>query len=142
MTLLSRSEADTERLAAEIAKDLRPGTVLLLRGNLGSGKTVFARALIRTLSADPDLEVPSPTFTLAQTYDTPAGPLWHFDLYRLKDPEEVYEIGWEVALEEGIVIVEWPERLGTLIPRAHTNISITSGPDPGTRNIEITRHGH
>ncbi len=116
MQIISRGENDTEKLAQELAVKLSAGDVVLLSGDLGAGKTVFARALIRALSNDPHLDVPSPTFTLAQTYDTPRGTIWHFDLYRIEDEEEIYELGWEDALSEGIVLVEWPERLGSLAP--------------------------
>jgi tRNA threonylcarbamoyladenosine biosynthesis protein TsaE len=115
-TITSASEADTQAEAVRLAATMKGGDVLLLEGDLGSGKTVFARALIRALAGDSALEVPSPTFTLVQTYDTPRGMVWHFDLYRLEEPEEIYEIGWEEALAGGIVVVEWPERLGGLLP--------------------------
>ena len=111
--------------AAKLAPQLRQGDTILLHGNLGTGKTVFARALIRALSGDEDLEVPSPTFTLVQTYDTPLGALWHFDLYRLENSDEIYELGWEEALSGGIMLVEWPERLGTLLPPSRLDIRLT-----------------
>ena len=115
-TITSAGEADTQAEAARVAATMKGGDVLLLEGDLGSGKTVFARALIRALAGDSGLEVPSPTFTLVQTYDTPRGTVWHFDLYRLEEPEEIYEIGWEEALAGGIVVVEWPERLAGHLP--------------------------
>lgn len=108
-------EAATEQLGAGLAARLKPGDVVGLKGDLGAGKTTLARAIIRAAMNDPDLIVPSPTFTLVETYDTPLGPYWHFDLYRLETPEQVYELGWEEALAEGIVLVEWPERLGALL---------------------------
>ena len=116
MQVISRGEKDTEKLAMELAAKLAARDVVLLSGDLGAGKTVFARALIRALSNDPHLDVPSPTFTLVQTYDTPRGTVWHFDLYRIESAEEIYELGWEDALSDGIVIVEWPQRLGSLAP--------------------------
>jgi tRNA threonylcarbamoyl adenosine modification protein YjeE len=137
MQIISRSEHDTENFAVQIASSLSGGEVLLLSGELGAGKSVFARALIRALKGDPTLEVPSPTFTLVQTYDTPRGLVWHFDLYRIEDPEEIYEIGWEEALAGGIVIIEWPQRLGALIPHRTVGIGFTIG-EPHERVITVT----
>lgn len=128
MQILSRSEDETAQAARGLAARLTVPAILLLHGPLGAGKSVFARALIRGLTQNPDEEVPSPTFTLVQTYDAACGRLWHFDLYRLKDPEEIYELGWEDALRD-IAIIEWPERLGHLRPRRHT--AITFDPLPG-----------
>lgn len=133
--------------AAALAPRLGAGDVLFLRGDLGAGKTVFARALIRALAGDADLNVPSPTFTLVQTYDTPAAPLWHFDLYRLKHAEEVYEIGWEDALSGAIMVVEWPERLGTgdgnsLAPRDRLELVLSIAPDNNERRtLRLEPHG-
>ncbi len=94
---------------------VRAGDTILLDGPLGAGKTAFARAFLRALSGDPALEVPSPSFTLVQTYATHAGPVHHFDLWRLDGPERLAELGWEEALSD-IVLVEWPERLGVYQP--------------------------
>jgi tRNA threonylcarbamoyl adenosine modification protein YjeE len=121
----SGSEDETARFAASLVPQLRQGDTLLLHGNLGTGKTVFARALIRALAGNDLMEVPSPTFTLVQTYDTPLGALWHFDLYRLEDSEEIYELGWEEALAGGLILVEWPERLGTHIPPSRLDIHLS-----------------
>ena len=120
----------TERLAVVLAPYLRPGDVVALGGDLGAGKTTLARALIRALTGDPDEEVPSPTFTLVQSYATPAGPVWHFDLYRLSGADEVIELGWEEALATAIVLVEWPERLGRLVPPARLALDLAvTGPE-------------
>ncbi len=115
-------EVATARLAQSLAARARQGDVFALFGALGSGKTAFARAFINALPA-PDgtapttpEEVPSPTFTLLQTYQRAPTPVWHFDLYRLVRPDEVYELGFEDALGEGILLIEWPERLGPLLP--------------------------
>lgn len=140
MQIISRSERDTENFAVQMAAKLRGGDVLLLAGDLGAGKSVFARALIRTLAGDPALEVPSPTFTLVQTYDTPRGPVWHFDLYRIERAEEIYEIGWEEALTGGIVIVEWPQRLGALTPPRAVGIGFTTRGNH-ERAITVTQPG-
>jgi tRNA threonylcarbamoyladenosine biosynthesis protein TsaE len=140
MQIIAARESDTVKAAQNFAATLKSGEVIFLRGDLGAGKTVFARSLIRTLAKDEAMEVPSPTFTLVQTYESDNGPVWHFDLYRLEDPEEIYELGWEEALNEGIVIVEWPQRLGTHLPSRYTDIHITGKNDePETRIIEINR---
>ncbi len=105
----------TERLAAEIADVLRPGDAVLLAGPLGAGKSALARALLRRMTDDPALEVPSPSFTLVQSYDTSRGVVHHFDLWRLDGPDSLRELGWEEAIAD-IVLVEWPDRLGPLSP--------------------------
>ena len=116
-------EAATERLGASLAGRLKRGDVVGLRGPLGSGKTTLARAILRSAAGDPALVVPSPTFTLVETYETPRGAYWHFDLYRLEHPEQVFELGWEEALAGGILLIEWPERLGRLLPR-HLGVTL------------------
>lgn len=98
----------TEKLAKSIASLLRPSDVLTLHGDLGSGKTTFARALLRELGIQG--EVPSPTFTLVQIYKTARFPVYHFDLYRLKDASELEELGFDDALTSGVTVIEWPER--------------------------------
>jgi tRNA threonylcarbamoyladenosine biosynthesis protein TsaE len=115
--------AATERLGATLAKRLRSRDVVALEGGLGAGKTTLARAILRAAARDDTLVVPSPTFTLVEVYDTPRGSFWHFDLYRLETPEQVFELGWEEALAEGISIIEWPERLGALLPR-HLSVTL------------------
>ena len=110
-------EHATMSLAADVASLLQPGDLVTLSGELGSGKTTFARALIRALTGDPDLEVPSPTFTLLQVYesvikDGARFPIVHADLFRIKEPSELAELGWDEAAEGALVIVEWPERAG------------------------------
>ena len=102
-------------LARQLATRLSPGDVLLLSGGIGAGKTHFARCLIHALQ-DPPEDVPSPTFTLVQVYDTAAGELWHADLYRLSDPDQCEELGLADAFETAICLVEWPDRLGELTP--------------------------
>lgn len=119
-------------LGARVAARLRPGDTVTLAGPLGAGKTVFARGLIRHFL--PGEEVPSPTFTLVQTYpvalsDGPAE-LWHFDLYRLDRPDQVYELGIEEALAEGVSLIEWPELAEGLLPKEQLltiELQITSG---------------
>jgi tRNA threonylcarbamoyladenosine biosynthesis protein TsaE len=133
-------EAATTALAARVGSLLRPGDVVALRGDLGAGKTAFARALIQSLG-DPDDEVPSPTFTLVQTYETPAGSIWHFDLYRLSGADEVIELGWDEVRADGIALVEWPDRLGPLLPADRLDIAISFGPTSETRCTSLTGHG-
>jgi len=94
---------------------MRPGDAILLSGPLGAGKTAFARALLRAAAGDPALDVPSPSFTLVQTYDTPLGKVHHYDLWRLDGPSALAELGWDDARDD-IVLVEWPDRLGLLAP--------------------------
>ena len=130
-------EAATSTLAARVGSLLRPGDVVALRGDLGAGKTAFARALIQSLG-DPDDEVPSPTFTLVQTYETPAGSIWHFDLYRLSGPDEVIELGWDEVRADSIALVEWPDRLGPLLPPDRLDIAISFGTSPGARRVTLT----
>ncbi len=115
--------AATEALGRRLAAVLRPGDAVLLEGPLGAGKSALARAVLRALAEDPMLEVPSPSFTLVQGYDTPRGPAHHFDLWRLHGPEALPELGWDEALE-GMVLVEWPDRLGPLRPAAALTVAL------------------
>jgi len=112
----------TERLASALAPTLRVGDIVCLHGDLGSGKTTFARFLLAALGVED--EVASPTFNLVLTYDTVAGPVWHFDLYRLEAAEEAYELGIEDALVDAITLIEWPERLGDLLPDTHIDVTL------------------
>lgn len=117
-------EAATERLGAALAERLRPRDVVALQGGLGVGKTTLARAILRAASGDPRLIVPSPTFTLVEVYDTERGVFWHFDLYRLETPEQVFELGWEEARTDGIALVEWAERLDVLLPTERLTVTL------------------
>ncbi|MCE2575470.1 tRNA (adenosine(37)-N6)-threonylcarbamoyltransferase complex ATPase subunit type 1 TsaE [Komagataeibacter sp. FNDCR2] len=105
----------TAALGRALAALLRPGDAVLLEGDLGAGKTTLARALLRALCRDAEMEVPSPSYTLVQVYDAPVAEVAHFDLWRLDGPDGLHELGWDDACE-GIVLVEWPERLGPLTP--------------------------
>ncbi|MBM3621230.1 MAG: tRNA (adenosine(37)-N6)-threonylcarbamoyltransferase complex ATPase subunit type 1 TsaE [Alphaproteobacteria bacterium] len=116
--------AATKRLGAAVSCRLAVGDVVALHGELGAGKTELARAIIRAASGEEALTVPSPTFTLAETYDTPRGPIWHFDLYRLDAPEQVWELGFEEALAGGISLIEWPERIGSLLPAKRLDVTL------------------
>lgn len=115
VALMLAGEQDTIRLGEDLALALRPGDCLALSGDLGAGKSTLARALIRAVADDADLEVPSPTFTLVQAYDLRI-PVAHFDLYRLADSSELDELGFDEALSSGICLVEWPEMAGDLLP--------------------------
>jgi tRNA threonylcarbamoyladenosine biosynthesis protein TsaE len=116
-------ERATDQLGVTLATRLRIGDIVGLKGELGAGKTTLARAILRAAAEDARLIVPSPTFTLVEVYETPRGSFWHFDLYRLETPEQVFELGWEEALAGGISIVEWPERLGPLLPK-HLSVTL------------------
>lgn len=107
--------AATEALGARLAARLRVGDTVLLSGPVGAGKSHLARAVLRTWLG-PEAEVPSPTYTLVQTYAAPPGEVWHADLYRLSSADELMELGLEAALGRDICLVEWPERLGRLAP--------------------------
>jgi tRNA threonylcarbamoyladenosine biosynthesis protein TsaE len=116
MRLYLKDESETQRLGEKLAAIARPGDVLLLEGQLGAGKSSLARAFIRALMGDSRLAVPSPTFTLVQSYETPGGAeIFHYDLWRLDGPGALEELGWDEALS-GITLVEWPDRLGDLTP--------------------------
>ncbi len=130
MTLRFRlaTEADTTAFGAALARIARPGDVIALEGDLGAGKSVLARGFIRAL-AGADVEAPSPTFTLVQTYETETATIWHFDLYRIEDPEEVWELGIEEAFEDGISLFEWPSRAGAILPRDRLDLVLSIGDD-------------
>lgn len=140
ITLRLADEAATCRLGASLAGLARPGDVLALGGTLGTGKSTLARAFIRALTS-PDEEVPSPTFTLVQTYDTVAGSVWHFDLYRLERPDDAIELGLDDALADGITLIEWPERLGPLLPRRRLELSLSAGDHADDRMATLAAHG-
>src|SRR6202162_3228197 len=118
-------EDATAAFAARVAALARPGDVIALKGELGAGKTSFARAFIRARGGDE--EVPSPTFTLAQVYELADAAVWHFDCYRLRDPEEAWELGIEDAFRDGISLIEWPERLRPLLAAGGAEIGVRSG---------------
>jgi tRNA threonylcarbamoyladenosine biosynthesis protein TsaE len=136
--LFLADDAATAALGAALARDLRAGDLVLLEGGLGAGKTALARALIRTLLDDPLLDVPSPSFALVQPYEGTGHLVLHADLYRIRDPREVDELGL-FDRPEAIVLVEWPERDHDLPSRPAIRIALTVPADGHGRVAEITR---
>ena len=125
----------TTRLARSLAPLLRAGDCLLLDGQIGAGKTHFARALIQWFTAE---DVPSPTFTLVQTYDAPAFEIWHADLYRLSHPDEAIELGLTEAFETALCLVEWPGKLGGDAPKQA--LTLRFSPLQEGREVQFTSH--
>jgi tRNA threonylcarbamoyladenosine biosynthesis protein TsaE len=140
ITLDLPSETATAALARRVAPLLRPGDTLLLSGPIGAGKTHFARALIRARlhAADRDEEVPSPTYTLVQTYRDDQAEIWHADLYRLSHPGEAVELGLDDAFETAITLVEWPDRLGRDAPDSALRMDFASGADDASRRLTLS----
>jgi tRNA threonylcarbamoyladenosine biosynthesis protein TsaE len=130
------SEAATAALAVRLAAIARPGDIIALTGDLGAGKTAFARAFIRA-RCTADEEVPSPTFTLLQAYPDADTSIWHFDLYRLTSADEAWELGIEEAFASGISLIEWPDRLGRLLPAHRLEITLEFGRRPEARRALI-----
>ena len=136
-------EAATETLARWLAGFARKGDVFALSGDLGAGKTTLARAFLRAATEDPELEAPSPTFTLIQTYDTPRFPVVHADFYRLRGPDELVQLGWDETTDDAVTLVEWPERAASALSPDRLDIVIrfdaSQGPD--FRRIEFHPRG-
>ena len=134
----------TEAFGRRLARALRRGDVVALKGGLGVGKTTLARAIVAGLSPEHG-DVPSPTFTLVQTYPVELGDgpaeLWHFDLYRLDRPDQVYELGIEEALAGGVSLIEWPERLGALLPPRRLEIVLSPGATASARRAVVDAAG-
>lgn len=144
MTTIMRAtleEAGLVRLVSLMALKLRGGDVVALHGDLGAGKTTFARALVRALLDDADAEVPSPTFSLCQTYQAPRMAVAHFDMYRLGSAEEAQEIGFDEALAHALTLIEWPERVGTLLPEERIDIFLAGSGDARTRELTVSARG-
>jgi tRNA threonylcarbamoyladenosine biosynthesis protein TsaE len=136
--MILADEAATARLGAAIARALKAGEAVCLSGPLGAGKSTLARALIRALTT-PTEDVPSPTFTLVQFYAGEGLKIAHFDLYRLTDPDEAYEIGLDEALDDGAAVIEWPERLDGRLPPDRLDVEISL--DGAGRAARLTPHG-
>jgi tRNA threonylcarbamoyladenosine biosynthesis protein TsaE len=137
-TIALADDEATARLGRAVAAALRSREAVCLTGPLGAGKSTLARALVRALTT-PEEDVPSPTFTLVQFYDAPHFPLAHFDLYRLSDPDEAYEIGLDEALDEGAAVIEWPQRLEGRLPPDRLDIDIAF--DGDGRVARLSGHG-
>lgn len=138
-TLHLASPKDTAALAQALAPLLQPGDVILLAGQIGAGKTHFARAVIqaRLSAAGRQEDVPSPTFTIIQTYHDGAAEICHADLYRLTDADEVFELGLADAFHDAICLVEWPDRLGHHAPGNALRLSFAPGNEADTRILTI-----
>jgi tRNA threonylcarbamoyl adenosine modification protein YjeE len=135
------SEPELVRLGGELAFVARRGDIFALSGELGAGKTTLARAIIHALAGNNSEEIPSPTFTLVQTYATPRMPVAHFDLYRLGSPSELEELGLDLALAKGIAIVEWPEQAGDQLPANRLEARLDDDGDGARRRVTLTGHG-
>ena len=127
------TETDTQNLGLRLSKIAQKGDVFALYGTLGMGKSVLSRAFIKSLTSADD--VPSPTFTLVQTYEADGFDIYHFDLYRLNDQDEVFELGLEDAIYSGVCLIEWPEKAGNWLPKDIFSIQIT--PEKDGRTIKI-----
>ncbi|MGA3310254.1 MAG: tRNA (adenosine(37)-N6)-threonylcarbamoyltransferase complex ATPase subunit type 1 TsaE, partial [Xanthobacteraceae bacterium] len=142
-TVTLANEQATERFAIDIAAALEPGDLVTLSGDLGAGKTTFARALIRDLAGDDTIEVPSPTFTLIQSYELPRFPLVHADFYRLSGAAELAELGFDDLPEGSVVLLEWPDRAAGFLPPDRLDITFTLAPQLGAevRNARVVGYG-
>lgn len=132
--IISKTEQDTKEIGQKLAKKAKRSDCYALFGTLGMGKSVMARSFVQELCGDE--EVPSPTFTLVQLYDAPEYTIYHFDLYRLKSAEEIFELGMEDALYDGVCLIEWPEKMAQYLPRNCIKITIT--PNNEERIITIS----
>ena len=132
-TISLHTANDTAQLGARLADALKPGDVVCLSGELGAGKTTLARGLIQSRLGE--VEVPSPTYTLVQTYDWGEAELWHCDLYRLEQPDDAYELGLIEAMDEEIVLLEWADRLGNLLPDTAKHVAIAFDGDGRTATL-------
>ncbi|MEP3278379.1 MAG: tRNA (adenosine(37)-N6)-threonylcarbamoyltransferase complex ATPase subunit type 1 TsaE [Stappiaceae bacterium] len=130
-------ESETHALAEDLAVILLPGDVVALSGTLGAGKTTFCRAVLRALAKDDELEVPSPTFTLVQPYALERLEVAHFDLYRLSDPDELIELGFDDQISDAVSLIEWPDKAGDFLPSDTLWVSIETGMEDGKRKFRF-----
>lgn len=141
LTLTLTNEAETARFSQKLAHNLHAGSVVLLKGQIGAGKSFLCRAMIQELVGE-NTDVPSPTFTLVQTYDAPEFEIWHCDLYRLTTPEHVDELGLFDAFETAVCLIEWPERLGGNTPNNALIINFSVDTETNHRTINLTGPDH
>ena len=134
-------EAALVRLAGLLAARLAAGDCVALSGDLGAGKTTFARALVRAVLGEPALDVPSPTFALRQDYGGPGCTIVHFDLYRIADARELDELGFDETIGNAITVIEWPERAGDALPRERIDLHLTESADVDSRIVTLTGWG-
>jgi tRNA threonylcarbamoyladenosine biosynthesis protein TsaE len=140
LNLTSHTPDDTALWAFKLSAIAAPGRVICLWGDVGAGKTFFARSMIQNLQSQhgsPE-DVPSPTFTLVQTYEAGRLEIWHADLYRLSSVDETYELGLDAAFETAFCMVEWPDRLGEMIPKNALHMTFTNGDELEIRHCAIT----
>jgi len=136
------SLAATEALAGVVAAQAQVRDVVALSGDLGAGKTAFARGFLRARPGGEGIsEVPSPTFTLVQVYELDGAPIWHFDLYRLARADDAWELGIEEAFADAISLIEWPDRLGGLLPGERLDVALAAGATTDSRRATLTGHG-
>lgn len=131
----------TERLASVLSGAVTGGDVICLTGNLGAGKTAFARGFIRARASRYGVEVsevPSPTFTLVQVYELPDGDIWHFDLFRIERPEDVFELGIEDAVRHAICLIEWPDRLPDMTFPSRLDLVLSFGEKEDDRTVHLS----
>ena len=134
-----KNEIETGELAIQLAEIAEPKDVIALIGDLRVGKTVFARSFITAMTSD--VEVPSPTFTLVQVYEGPTTNIYHFDLFRIENSDEIFELGIEDAINDGVSLIEWPDRMGPYLPNERLEIILSNGLGRNMRKISFCGYG-
>ncbi len=124
-----KNQEEMTQFACDFSRLLSPNHFIAMQGEVGVGKSTFVRAAIQFLCQEPDLIVPSPTFTLFQQYDAPIASIIHADFYRLSSPEEVEDLGWFDLIQDAILFVEWPENIADIMPETHISVKIVDDPD-------------
>ncbi len=136
------NETELQRLGENLAASVGTGDVLCLHGDLGAGKTTFARAFVRSLlNGDENTEIPSPTFALVQTYEISRFTISHFDFYRIGDASEVLELGLDEAIDQGVALIEWPDKAGEFIPEDHLVVALSEGDNDDVRDVKFVGFG-